>query len=287
VPRRRRAACLALFVVLTACRESAPPARTYPLTGQVLGVNAERGQITVRHDDIEGFMPGMVMSFPVSDAALLDGREPGEMISATLEVTDATGRLTAITRTGFSELPAEANLLAAGPMLEVGEEVPDTAFIDQTDRRRMLSEWHGHLTLLTFIYTRCPLPNFCPLMDRHFLRIQDAVHREAALGDRVRLLTVSFDPDYDTPAVLTAHAARLGADPAIWTFLTADRATVDRFAGRLGVGLMRPADGDEITHNLRTILIGRDGRIARIYSGNEWTPAQAIADLREAAGRRP
>ena len=284
---RRFAICLAWLGLLAACRESAPPTRTYPLTGQVLGVSAERRQVTVRHDDIEGFMPGMIMSFPVADAALLEGREPGEIISATLEVTDSTGRLIAITRTGFSELPAEPNLLAAGPMLDVGEEVPDTAFVDQSDRRRMLSEWHDRLTLLTFIYTRCPLLNFCPLMDRHFLRIQDTVQSEAALRDRVRLLTVSFDPDYDTPAVLAAHAARLGADPEIWTFLTADRATVDRFAGRLGVGLMRPADGDEITHNLRTFLIGRDGRIARIYSGNEWTPAQAIADLRDAAGRRP
>jgi protein SCO1/2 len=286
--RRQVPTIVALFgALVAACGAPPPEARTFRLTGLVLGVNADREQLTVRHDDIDGYMPGMVMSFPVAETSLLVGREPGELIEATLEVTNAIGRLTAVTRTGFRELPAEANLVAAGPPLEPGEEVPDTAFIDQQDRRRLLSEWHGRVTLLTFIYTRCPLPNFCPLMDRHYQRIQETILREGALADRVRLISISFDPEHDTPTVLAAHAAQLGANPDVWTFLTADRATIDRFAGRLGVGLIRPPDSTEITHNLRTVLMGADGRVARVYSGNEWTPAQALTDLRAEAGRRP
>jgi protein SCO1/2 len=103
----------------------------------------------------------------------------------------------------------------------------------------------------------------------------------------VQLVSVSFDPEFDTPAVLRAHAARRKADPGVWTFLTGDRVPIERFAGRFGVSTMRtPPEANEVTHNLRTGLIGRDGRLARIYSGNEWTPSVVLADLRRAA-RRP
>jgi protein SCO1/2 len=113
--------------------------------------------------------------------------------------------------------------------------------------------------------------------------IQRAVAEDARLAGRVKLVSISFDPDYDTPAVLAAHAARYEADPDVWTFLTGDRITVDRTAARFGVGVVRPADGsDEITHTLRTVLIAADGTVAKIYAGNEWTPETAIADLRAA-----
>ena len=164
-------------------------------------------------------------------------------------------------------------------VLAVGDAVPDAAFIDQTDRRRAFSEWQGRLTLVTFIYTNCPLANFCPLMDQHFAAIQRAVVKDPALKSRVRLVSISFDPARDTPAVLAAHAARRGADPEVWTFLTGDEVTVQRFAGRFGVGVFPNADSPVIDHNLRTILIGADGRVRKIYPGNDWTPDQVMADL--------
>jgi protein SCO1/2 len=261
----------------------APVPKQYPLKGQVLSVNPEQRQITIRHEDIPGFMPGMVMSFPVADAALLQGREPGELVTATLEVTDALGRLTAITRVGFSALPADTNTaVMAGTLLHVGDTVPDAAFLDQTNARRAVAQWRGSVTLLTFIYTRCPLPNFCPLMNQNFVRIQEAVLADPALAGRVKLLTISFDPEYDTPAVLAGLAKRLGADPAVWTFLTGDRATTDRFAAAMGVGLVRVGGDSEITHNLRTVLMDAQGRVRAIYPGNEWKVAAVVADLRTA-----
>ena len=277
----------AVCVTAVACSRPAPP-KMYPLSGQVLSVDTERKQITIRHEDIPNLMPGMTMSFPVADEKLLQGREPGELVMATLEVTDAIGRLKTIERVGFQALPTDSNAAdMAGTMLSAGDAMPDAAFIDQTNQRRSISEWRGSVLLVTFIYTRCPLPTFCPLMDQQFAKIQRAVAGDAALRARVRLVSVSFDPEHDTPAVLAKHAERLKADAAIWTFLTGDRPTVDRFAARMGVGVLRP-DGDPmITHNLRTVLVGADGKIVRIYSGNEWTVDTAVTDLRAAAARRP
>ena len=280
--RLLRYSCLGVTLASTvmACRP-APETKLYQLQGQVLAVHPDKQQVTIRHEDIAGFMPGMTMSFPVTRPELLTGREPGEMVTATLEVTDALGRLSAIERTGMQPLPADSNAAAIpGNLLEPGSEVPDAAFIDQDNRRRAMSEWRGSATLLTFIYTRCPLPNFCPLMDRHFATLQRAITSDSALTGKAKLVSISFDPDHDSPAVLLAHARRLKADPSVWTFLTGDRVTLDRFAAKFGVGLIRPAETTEITHNLRTMLIGPDGRLVRIYPGNEWSPSKVLDDLR-------
>jgi len=269
-----------------ACGRAEPP-RRYPLRGQVLAVHPDKQQLTVRHEDIPGFMPGMTMSFEVGRPQLMQDRQPGELISATLEVVDYTGRLVEIQRTGTAPLPDNANEVAlATELLAPGDPVPDTAFIDQDDRRRSLAEWRGSHTLVTFIYTRCPLPTVCPLMDQNFATIQRAVAEDAALRGRVTLLSVSFDPDHDTPEVLRAHAARRKADLSVWTFLTGDRATIDRFAGRFGVGVIRPSDtAGEITHNLRTAHLDPDLRVVKLYSGSEWTPGAVLADLRAAIQR--
>ena len=283
--RRFVAACVTLSLAGAAC-SNAPPARKYELTGQVLVVHEKTNHLTIKHEDIPGYMPGMTMNFAVAPA-LMAGRAPGELIRGTLEVTDTTAVLVAITRTGTAPLPEASADSMAAVLLNAGDEMPDAALIDQHDKRRAISEWKGSLTVLTFIYTQCPLPTYCPLMDQNFAAIQRSAAEDPALRGRVRLVSVSFDPDFDTPAVLGAYAARRKADLAVWTFLTGDRVTVERFAARFGVSVMRtPPDSKEITHNLRTALIGTDGRILKLYSGNEWTPSAVLADLR-AAARQP
>jgi protein SCO1/2 len=274
-----------VVVILAAagCREADPP-RQYPLTGQVLAVHAERQELTVKHEDIPNFMPAMTMTYPVAPA-LLEGRKPGELIAATLEVRDSTGRLIDIRSTGSAPLPSESEIAMASNPLAEGDEVPDVALIDQSNRRRSFSEWRGSLTLVTFIYTSCPIANFCPLMDQNFATLQEAIAEDPLLEGQVRLVSVSFDPDTDTPEVLAKHAARRRADPAVWTYLTGDRVTVQRFAGRFGVSVLEADGATDITHNLRTALIGRDGRIVRFYSGNDWTPSTVLADLRAARAR--
>jgi protein SCO1/2 len=123
-------------------------------------------------------------------------------------------------------------------------------------------------------------------MDQNFSTIQRAVAEDAALAGRVQLVSISLDPERDTKAVLAAHAARRQADPAVWTFLTGDPVTIDRFAARFGVTALRTPDSTEVTHNLRTALIGPDRRVIRFYSGSDWTPGTVLADLRRALASR-
>jgi len=277
---RATAAWLAAVVALfgAACGHT-HSANQYPLTGQILAIRADKQELVVKHEDIPGLMPAMTMSYAVASPALMAGRVPGETISATLEVRDAVGRITAITHTGNAPLPSTNEAALAGGLLDVSDVVEDAAFVDQSNRRRSLAEWKGTLSVVTFIYTRCPLPDFCPLMDQNFATLQRRATQDEALRGRVRLISVTLDPDFDTPQVLAAHAARRHADPAIWTFLTGDRGTIERFAGRLGVGVIR--DGSPmVTHNLRTVILDRDLRIVKIYSGNEWTQGEVLTELR-------
>ena len=140
----RLIAAVALATALAAACSQPEPARRYPLRGQILAVHPDTQHLTIKHEDIPGFMPGMTMSFAVGRPDLMQNREPGELITATLEVVDMTGRLFDIKRTGTAPLPDNANEAAlATELLEPGDEVPDTAFIDQDDRRRSLSEWRG------------------------------------------------------------------------------------------------------------------------------------------------
>jgi protein SCO1/2 len=277
---------IVVAIAIASCAAPEPP-RRYTLKGQVLAVQPDKQLITIKHADIENYMPGMTMTFGVSSPSLMEGRRAGELVTATMEVDERGARLVSITRHGDAPLPDDSNAVAmAAGVLEAGDMLPDAALVDQDDRRRALNEWRGSVVLVTFIYTRCPLPNFCPLMDQNFRTVQRAVVEDPALHGRVRLISVSFDPDHDTPDVLAAHARRLRADPAVWTFLTGDRITVDRLAARFGVGVMRPGGGAiDITHNLRTTLADADGRILKIYSGNEWTVGAVLTDLRAAVRR--
>jgi len=282
VSRAARAALLCSAITLGAgCRQAAPP-RQFPLEGQVLAVHAERQEITIKHGDIEGLMPGMTMSFPVASVVMLKERTPGELVKATLELGDAGAKLISIQHTGTAPLPSSSEIALAEGVLAIGDPVPDAAFVDQTDKRRSFAEWKGTPTLVTFIYTSCPLPTFCPLMSQNLATIQRAIGEDPALAGKVKLVSITFDPQHDTPAVLAKHAARLKADPAVWTMLTGDQKTIEKFAAKFGVGLIQsPETPDQITHNLRTTLIGADGRVVQIYSGNEWTPSAVIADLRK------
>lgn len=281
---RRIPALLVALLSLAAC--SRERERRFPIEGQILAIDAARNEITLQHGDIKGFMPAMTMPFRAVDASAISERKPGDLIRATLVVAESTGRLENVVKIGEAPLPPDAPAGPRVPMLEPGADAPEASFVDQDGRERRLSEWRGKTVAVTFVYTRCPVPNFCPLMDKHFAAVQRAVKDDAALRERVRLLSVSFDPEFDTPQVLREHAKDVGADPEIWTWLTGERSSVQTFAASFGVSTMKDGQvSQEIVHNLRTAVIDRHGKIASIVSGNEWTPETLLTNLRTADGR--
>lgn len=277
----RCASVLMIALTLGVCSR----AREYDMRGQVLGVDREKSEMLVTHDEIAGLMPAMTMPYKVHDSSLLDNLAAGDLIAARIAVSNSEAVVTSVQKTGTAALttPAPAPVTRSGfELIRIGEQVPDQAFVDQDGRRRTLSAIRdGRALALTFIYTRCPMPTFCPLMDRNFVELQKRAEASQRLGDTIRLLSVSFDPQYDTPPILKAHAAGLGANPALWTFVTGSRDDIDRFAMRFGVSLDRTASADprDLAHTLRTAVIDREGKLVKVYTGNEWTPAQLAADL--------
>ena len=280
---------LLLAALLTGGCRSEPDARTYQLTGQVLVVRPETSEILVKHEDIPGFMPAMTMPYKVKDPALLTGRQPGDLITATLVVEPQVAFLSSITKTGTAPLPPDARTTipaAAGiELLRPGDMVPETPLIDQDGKPITLTDLRGFATAITFIYTRCPLPQYCPLMDRRFAEVQSLAARDPALAGRVRLLSVSFDPKFDRVEVLQAHARTLGADASVWRFATADEAIVDRLAARFGVNVIREKD-TTITHNLRTAVVDASGRVTALLDSNAWTAEDLARELKGALAPR-
>ena len=287
VPRcvsRRGLLSVLILVSIGACtRMPASETRQYELQGQILAIRPESGELLVQHGDIKNFMPAMTMPYKVRDRGLLDGKAPGDLVRATLVVAQSDAWLSAIEKTGTAPLadPAEIPPASFITPLVPGDRVPETALTDQDAKSVSLSAWRGTAVALTFIYTRCPLPQFCPLLDRRFAEVQRSIRSDPSLTGRAHLLSVSFDPDADTPQQLAAHAKLLCADPAVWRFATAPRDVVERFAARFGVNVIREED-TTITHNMRTAVIGADGRIVSVYNSTGWTPAQIIDDMRRA-----
>ncbi len=279
----------AALTVAAACKSKTDIARTYPLTGQILVVKHDTNEVLVKHEDIPGFMPAMTMPYTLRDPALLKDRAAGDLIEATLVVGEERAYLSTITKTGSAPLPADAPTTipaAAGVrILQAGDSVPDTPLLDQDGAPVSLKGFAGSALAVSFIYTRCPLPQFCPLIDRRFGEVQALAAGDPSLRGRVKLVSISFDPAFDRAEVLRAHARKVGADPAVWRFATAEAAIVDRLAAEFGINVIREKDGT-ITHNLRTAVIDPSGRVVSIVDNNAWTADELASALRNAAGRR-
>ncbi len=265
----------------------------YHLEGTVRSVNPEGGRVLIRHKEIPGFMKAMTMPFEPEDQAILGLLRPGDMVEGTLHVEkqdDAVRdyRLRDLKVTGHAEpkaiaadvSKAKAELRKSPPLLEPGEAVPDFTMTDQDGRAIKLSDLRGKVVILTFIYTRCPMPDFCPLMDRKFGELAGHLSAFPDRARAVRLISLSFDPENDTPEVLRKHAAMRGAEAPLWTYAVATRPELAKIAPRLG--LFFAPDGKEIAHNLCTAIIGPDGRLARLEVGkgpNRWGTAEFLKTI--------
>jgi len=278
----RAAAVCVVLATLAACG-GGTKTQQYAVEGQIIGTAPQRREVTLAHKDIPNFMPAMTMAYFVKDAKELDGIAAGDLVTATLVLRGSEIYLQNVRKTGHRELPPDARPSKVMDVMQPGDTVPDDPLVDQAGVPRTLSQWRGKVLAVTFIYTRCPLPDFCPLMDRHFAEVQRRIATDdtlRGLRGNVQLVTVSFDPEHDTPDVLMAHAAAVKADLRTWAFLTGTTDAVDHVAERFGVSVIKESDpAKTITHSLRTAVVDRQGRVTTIYTGNEWTPDQLIDAL--------
>ena len=273
-------AVLLVTGIFMGCNQ-APDEKRYEIKGEVISIYSLNNEITIRHEEIPGFMPAMTMPFKVKNVRVLEGLIPGDRVSGTFVVAAHESYLTGLTREGSAGSDVPAIILPTGVrLIQKGDTIPEVAFLDDNNLPTKLSDFLGSPVALTFIYTRCPIPNFCPLMDRNFIEVQAAIKEGAQLPLDTRLLSITFDPEHDTAEVLRRHAAKLGADVEIWRFLTGDKEAISHLGEQLGITIVRDSTGkSEITHSLRTIVVDREGKVARNFRGNEWTPDELIEEL--------
>lgn len=263
--------------------------KVYKLKGKVISTNLKTGEVTVNHQAIPGFMEAMTMPYKVKDPNVLGELHPGDVITADVLVSqtpDADVLLDhiVVVAQGKPDYKPTSQYHVPSP----GDQVPDFKLRNQDGRTISLSQFRGKQLLVTFIYTRCPMPDFCPRVTRQFAQIDRQLQSDPAVYNKTHLLCVSFDPENDTPARLRAYGATyIGSDAksafAHWDFAVTDQATVDKMAQYFDVGITRDSDA-AITHTLSTTLIGTDGKVSNFYPGNEWTVDQVLADVKHAAG---
>jgi protein SCO1/2 len=258
------------------------PVRRYHLKGTVVQVDKAQQHLVIDHEEIPGFMGAMTMPYPVADAATLERVSPGDQITADVVVSDNQIRLenvVVVKKGDGKSAPPGAELQ---PSEQPGP-VPDFALVNQDGKRIHLGQYRGKSVLLTFIYTRCPLPDYCPLMTHNFAEIEKALMNSPELYAKTQLLSVSFDSQHDTPAVLRNYAKAFVADRGARTFAHWEFATVpaaEKSALTKFFDVFVTEEQGQITHSLSTAIISPDGLVYKSYNRNDWKPADALADLR-------
>ena len=263
--------------------------KVYKLRGKVVSANAATGEVTLNHEAIPGFMDAMTMHYKLKDPVIVSELHPGDVLTADVQVSqseDASVLLDHIVIVAQGKADYRPAVVYHVP--GQGDAVPDFRLRNQDGRLIHLNQFHGKNLLITFIYTRCPLPNFCPLVTRNFVAIDRELAANPALKGKTHLLCVSFDPEHDSPERLKAYGEQYigsGAKSAFadWDFAVPDKQMLTEMAKYFDVGI---SDGPDqtITHTLSTTLIGRDGKVIKFYPGNEWTVDQVVNDVKQSRG---
>lgn len=264
----------------SSCRRSSANEERYELNGKVVSVDREKSQVTISHGDVEGYMPAMTMSFTVRSEADLQILAPEDQVSATLVVD---GSKTWLEDLVISRQSGNPSAMPAVIVAKEGDEVPNFTLRNQDDREIRIHNYRGKTLLLTFIYTRCPVPDYCTLMSNNFAQIDRDLGQDAELYAKTHLLSVSIDPDYDSAKVLrsygAAHTGRYEKETfAHWEFAAGTKNQVKDIAEYFGLTYF--PEKDQIIHGLRTVIVAPDGKVAKIFSGNEWKPEEAVEEIR-------
>ena len=274
---RYTAAVVCAGLVFSAC--SRPEEKRYELKGKIVSVDRRGRTITVAHEAVPGFMEAMTMPFRLAekDQWAVDAAEAGGVMTASLVVA---GERSWLESPVISQERKDEN----GPAGKVsepmpGEEIGNFTLLNQDGEKISLHDYRQKALLLTFIYTRCPLPDYCPLMTTNFAEIDAALKKSPELYAKTHLLSISVDPEYDRPAVLREYGRRHNGGQGFehWEYATGTAEEIKKIA--TSFGLYYTTENEQIVHNLQTALIAPDGKLARIYRGNEWKAADIISDL--------
>ena len=297
VMRRLLAFPLLALIVLAGCHSGQkPPApssasqnyKVYHLRGKVVSTDAARGEVTLNHEAILGLMEAMTMPYKLKDASILGELHPGDVITADVLVSPDPNadylldHIVVVAQSRPDTKPAVSYHVPAP-----GDALPDFKLRNQDGRPIHLGQFRGKSLVVTFIYTRCPSPQFCPRVTRNFAAVDKLLAANPALYAKTHLLCVSFDPEHDTPERLRAYGVTyIGSDAkntfAHWDFAVPKKPVLLEMAKFFDLGMTNEADGT-ITHTLSTTLIGANGKVVRFYPGNEWTVQDLLADLQGTA----
>jgi len=280
-----------LILILSSCaktetKEASPVAKRFTLKGKVVSVDRAGKKAKIDHEDIPGYMDAMTMDFPIRQDEVWDVLTPGSDIRADLVVDNGNAQfwlenisVSAAPNTNQAPPPVNENFA------QVGQKVPDFSLTNQDGKRVSLADFHGKALAVTFIYRECPLPDYCIKMSKNFSELANQLNADAELKDKIRLLSISFDPERDTPEKLKQYGlGYLGPgtkDLGVWQIAVGSdkevRAIADFFGLRYEVDQNNKA---QINHSLITAVIGPDGKVVKMYPGNEWTTTELLKELR-------
>jgi protein SCO1/2 len=279
---------ISVAILLPGCGRKATStehARHYDTRGFVQGFSPDRQTIEIQHEDVPGFMPSMTMSFSVRNRNEIADLKIGEAISFRMTVTDKellvdqvkaiSAKEVRVARQTAAPIPTSSD----GKRLREGDTIPSFSVINQEGKPMTLEKFRGQPFVLTFIFTRCPIAKFCPLMSNNFAELQQAIKNGGGKLARTRLLSITLDPAFDTPEILKQYSANLKADPAIWTFATGEPKEVDPLIEAFSV--YRQTEGGTISHGLATALISSEGTIKKIWRGNGWLPSEVTTQIEQ------
>lgn len=271
---------LLLSIVGCKSRKPATAERRFPIEGRVVAADPVAHTITLDHHEVAGYMKAMTMAFNVHDAWVFNVVHPGDTVQATLIVSDDAY----LENLSITQARDAAELSNTSPMHfpQSGEEVPDFHFINQEGRTIHLTQFRGQPLLITFIYSRCPLPDYCIRMSNNFAEVAQILQRSnPAAFAKLQMLSISIDPGFDNPKVLRQYGKTYAGavDPTLkhWSFATGQPGDIRKAAQYFA--LSYETDNGQIIHDLRTALLDADGKIASFYRGNQWKPADLAAQV--------
>lgn len=288
-PRFRRSLfSLLLLAVCVSLLSSCQPqpqmaeGKRYELKGKVVSVDRVQQRVTIAHEEIPNYMDAMTMPFNLKDTSIIPDILPGDAIQATLVVSGSSYWLEDIVLTKPGVKIPDAEQPATAKEAAPGDRAPDFSLVNQDGKRIRLQQYNGKALLLTFIYTRCPLPEYCTLMSNNFNEIDKELQKDSNLYDRTHLLSITIDPEHDNPKVLRSYgAAHTGNYTSEtfkhWEFATGTKDEIKAIAQFFG--LTYYPEKDQIVHSLRTAVIAPDGKVYKVYRGNEWKPEEVVRDL--------